>query len=269
MVDASIISDAGIVQIVYGSADGIAYAGNQLLYQGYAGLQDAPEDQDRFGSSLTVGNFDGDRYDDLAIGVPLENYFGTDAGIVQLVWGTFSGVTTDIDLRLSQDLIPDAANETGDHFGWALASGDLDGDDKDDLLIGTPGQDVNGFDQAGSVHVLWGPFNRFSTSWTFHEPHADGIQFGYTLTATDFDDNGLDDLVIGVPFYDYSLPSNAGQVVVYYTYEGYAQAQWLYLDSMTGDTMQPEENDNFGISLAALDEPHSKVKFFYLPAISK
>ncbi len=268
-VGASTISDAGVVQIVYGSADGIAYAGNQLLYQGHDGLQDTPEDQDRFGRSLAVGKFDSDRYDDLAIGAPLEDYFGTDAGIVHIVWGTFSGISTEIDMRLSQDLIPDAANEPGDHFGWALASGDIDGDEKDDLLVGVPGQDVDGFDQAGAVHVLWGPFNRFSTSWSFHEPYADGIQFGYSLASTDFDNNGMNDLVIGVPFYDYSLPSNAGQVIVYYVYEGHAQAQWLYLDSLTGDTMEPAESDNFGISLAVLDEPHTVIKSIYLPLISK
>ena len=45
-------------------------------------------------------------------------------------------------------------SEPGDLFGWALATGDFDGDGFDDLAVGVPEEDVDGVADAGAVHVF-------------------------------------------------------------------------------------------------------------------
>ena len=175
-----------------------------------------------------------------------------------------------MNLRWYQRLLSSSEdNETGDLFGWALASGNFNSDEHDDLAISAAGESYEGIDQAGRIHVLYGPFSPLESYYTFTETHESGIQFGYSLAAGDFDDNGYDDVVIGAPFYGYgSLPDNAGQVVVYFFYEGDIMAQFLYMDSLIGDAIQPVENDQFGLVLAVLDEPNYN-QFIYLPLIRR
>ena len=69
------VSDAGAVQVIYGSATGLAPSagpGNQLWNQN-RGLTGQPEAGDRFGESLAAADFNDDRRADLAIGVPGED----------------------------------------------------------------------------------------------------------------------------------------------------------------------------------------------------
>ena len=58
---------------------------NQLWTQDSYGIQDFAKANDRFGTALAVGNFNGDGYDDLAIGVPGED---GGAGAVNVLYGS-------------------------------------------------------------------------------------------------------------------------------------------------------------------------------------
>jgi len=81
------------------------------------------EAEDRFGFALTAGDFDGDGHDDLAVGVPYEHRSLTDTGIVQILWGTASGLTAINDQLWCQDS-PGVlgTEEADDRFGYALAA---------------------------------------------------------------------------------------------------------------------------------------------------
>jgi FG-GAP repeat protein len=79
----------------------------------------------------------------------------------------------------------DDASETGDTFGHSLFSGDFNGDNRDDLAIGVPFEDVNAgtgtMTDAGAVNVLYGSSNGLSAT----SPRAD--QF-WTQASTEVDD---------------------------------------------------------------------------------
>src|SRR5262245_55368384 len=97
--DSATITDVGAVQVLYGSASGLATAGAQLWTQdGFAGqdIADHPEAGDGFGSALAWGDFNGDGQADLAIGVRGEDLDNPhlptvhDAGAVNVLYGAAS-----------------------------------------------------------------------------------------------------------------------------------------------------------------------------------
>ncbi len=114
--------DAGAVFVLYGSPGGPTATGSQVWTQQTAGVTGEAESGDSFGASLRLGDYDGDGFPDLAIGVPGED-LGTvpDAGVVSLLFGTSTGLSSR-DQLWSQDSsgIVDRA-EAGDAFGSWIA----------------------------------------------------------------------------------------------------------------------------------------------------
>jgi hypothetical protein len=119
----------------------------------------------RWGSSsrsmtFAAGDFNGDGYADLAAGVPDSDRDKTslrDQGGVWVCAGSASGLDYESCRHLSQDGpgMPETS-ENDDHFGAALAAGDLNGDGRADLAIGAPGERVGTVVAAGAVTVLYG-----------------------------------------------------------------------------------------------------------------
>ena len=92
--DIGAIVDAGVVHVMNGSAAGLTATGSQYWNQNSAGIADAVETGDGFGSTLTAGDFNGDGRDDLAIGAPAEDVGATvDAGVVHVLYGSAAGLT--------------------------------------------------------------------------------------------------------------------------------------------------------------------------------
>jgi len=268
-VGSTIYSYAGMVIVAYGSPSGISGTGSELWYQGYSGLQDAVDDQDFFGDALAAGDFNKDGRDDLAIGVPKEDSYGNDSGIVQLLYGDFSGLTADYDLRLDQSMCAGYSIEEYNKYGHALAAGDFNNDGRDDLVVGAPGQSIDGADGAGMVCVLFGP-NLATTTWAWNNPYAaedDG--FGSALAVGDVDDNGFDDLAVAAPFDD----GTAADVGTVYLRRRTAANTWYTtvifdLEDING-TLTPEADDEFGTAMAMLDKPNTHMTILSLPVVMK
>ena len=209
--------------------------------QGTSGVADVPEAGDRFGGALATGDFDGDGYADVAVGVPAEDLGSPvvgDTGGVNVLYGSSSGLTTSGDQFFSQDQLTGsnpASLNPADEFGAALAVGDFDGDGAADLAIGVPleGVVVSGSSRsaAGEVNVLYGGAGvGLSTSGkqAFSSDYPVGMlgtpitndQLGFALAAGDFDGNGSADLAIGVPNDTRGGISEAGAVQVVYGLDG-------------------------------------------------
>jgi uncharacterized protein (TIGR03437 family) len=135
-------SGKGSLHVLLGSGGGIGSGGNQRWFQGKDGLPDDDENNDVFGISLTTGDFNGDGFDDLAIGVPGED---NGRGIAHVVYGTTAGLAAagnQIFAQGFEGMQGDSRN--GDAFGLVLAAGDFGGDFAADLVVGVPNEDGGG-----------------------------------------------------------------------------------------------------------------------------
>jgi hypothetical protein len=214
--------DAGAVNVLYGSADGICNTADDYWHQDITGVKGKSGENDHFGEALAIGNFNGDGYDDLAIGVPGDEVDGVEiAGAVNVLYGSLSGLTADGDQLWHQNSEGiDGVCEAGDFFGASLAVGDFDGDGYDDLAIGTPLEDYAHPDD-GAVTILYGSFDGLipygNQLWTQNSEGIigeceEGDHFGAALAAGDFDGDGFDDLAVGAPTEGWSMQPNEPQL---------------------------------------------------------
>lgn len=271
--DIGSIPDAGAVNILNGySPGGLTGAGGELFYQGVDNFGGAPEPGDRFGFSLTSGNFDGDTYDDLAIGSPFESVDShPHAGAVHVVYGAIAGPDGDSAHLMTQDTVfttPQADAE--DLFGYSLASGNFGPgqdlpDAYDDLAVGVPGDDPS---RSGTVNIMYGSNEGFveaATEWfqgkagnTAAVPGARerGDNFGFAVHSNDFNGDGRADLAIGVPGEDNPRNNEGGVVVLYGSPDGLepgvGPAQFITQES-GGILAKGEDGDLFGAMLTSGD----------------
>ena len=213
-----LIPGAGEVNVIYGSSNGLTNVGDQVWNQESDGILGSGENNDQFGRALTAGDFNGDGYDDLAVGVPSEDVGSgragaippaENAGEVRVLYGSSSGLRgTGSQLwRQGSDGVTGAA-ETRDNFGWSLAAGDFDRDGIDDLAIGVPGQDIGPSTEMGVVNVLYGTATGLSGDrdqvWLLAflgsgVQATSGDRFGTGLAVGDFQNDVFDDLAVGAP----------------------------------------------------------------------
>lgn len=266
--------EQGAVTVLYGTRRGLRTKGSQFLHQDKPGMAgDGAEDEDRFGEVLTVGDFDADRRDDLAVGIRNEGIASggnADDGAVNVIYGTRRGLRTRGSRFLHQDspgMAGDGA-EGDDNFGDSLAAADFDRDGDDDLGIGAGDECItSGLDQlcdAGAVSVVYGSPKGLTTTgsqfWHQGQPGVagDGLEvddrFGETLVVGDFDGDRRGDLAVGLRAEDVVAGGNDtdGAVnVLYGTRQGLTAngSQFVHQGMLAGE--QAEVNDEFGDALGA------------------
>lgn len=260
------IAGAGAVNVIYGSSLGLTASGDQMWHQNVAGIIGGAEAGDQFGSALAAGDINNDGYADLAIGVPNESVGTTaGAGAVNILFGSNSGLTANNDQMFHQN-VPGIAGgaEANDHFGASLVLLDFGADNFADLAVAVPNESIGNIQGAGAVNVMHGgAFGLMSAGDQMWHQDTNGIRggaetddgFGSSLTAADYDNNGFNDLAIGVPYESIGNRDSAGAVnVIYSEFDGLrSNGNQIWHQNSRGIAGGSETNDGFGSAVSSGD----------------
>jgi len=252
------VEEAGTVSVLYSSdvTGRLSGKGNQLWSQNSPGIfgSAAPVE---FGSAVAAGDFNGDGFDDLAIGVPKENPV-FESGIVQILYGSSKGLSATGNQVFSQSNgIVGKGVENSERFGFSLVAADFGHDTSsgcyDDLAISVPGE--------GTVNVIYGSASGLTVSGNQLWDVGEGTSFvALSLAAGSFRQldsvcgkKKISDLVIGVPENTINAQSIAGSVtVIYGTNSGLTETdRQIWTQDSPGIADKAESVDEFGYAVAA------------------
>ncbi|MFD5842299.1 FG-GAP and VCBS repeat-containing protein [Streptomyces chartreusis] len=177
---------AGQLVVLYGTATGVSSAKRHTISQNTTGAPGTAEAGDSFGYDTAFADFNGDGYDDIAVGASGEDVGSdVDGGGLAVLWGSASGITG------KGVTIADPAPTAHDRWGKNLAAGDFDGDGKADLAVGS---------NNATLYVFKGGFNSSGTPggrYTIKPPIMGTDANGpLNLTAGDANGDGRTDLVV-------------------------------------------------------------------------
>ena len=159
------------------------------------------DEDDEAGYSVSgAGDFDGDGYDDLIIGAYRAGPNGSYSGQTYLVFGgaTLGSVINLSSLDGSNGFILNGING-GDNSGYSVSgAGDINGDDYDDIIIGSPKASQNGSYSGESYVIFGGPRLTSNGPLVFNNPNEISVEENTTgivmnLQARLADDSNFDE----------------------------------------------------------------------------
>lgn len=243
-VDSDGISDYAIGAI-NGNGDGVSLSGAVYIYKGGSNSQlikkpSGEEPMDKFGFSIASGDFDGDGYNDIAIGAPFHtpNASLYQQGAVYIYFGP--QFTRSVALH---------ASSTNKGLGWAVASGDINNDGIADFLISASGKVLVYHGGRSFAPVIDSPSGVISNT-------ASG--FGKSIAVLgDYDSDGRREIAIGAPNATINNNSDTGSVYIISgsTYTTLVQINGVNLFDCFGSSIVVDDLDNDGLLDFAIASP--------------
>jgi len=153
-------------------------------------------------------------------------------------------------------------SEPGGQFGASVASGDFNGDGVQDLITGAPFMSSNQKEWNGEAYIVFGDSSFSSSITNFSQippdltvtGYSSGDQLGTSLTSGDYNNDGIDDVVVGV--YNAAASSNKrpGKVYIYYGESTWGNQGFDYVLGKPDVLLAGDDSgDNFGLSLTTRD----------------
>ncbi len=209
-VDAPGVVEAGAAYVLFGTGSAAMPASisasslngvNGFAITGAAVRADA-------GFSVASGDFNGDGYSDVIIGAPGAAHA---SGEIYVVFGHGGGFPASLSAKglngANGVTILGAPKDS--KSGYSVASGDINGDGRADVVIGAVDASPNGLLQAGSAYVVFGSSAGATSSINLNSLNgANGFRIdgaiagqhlGFSVTTADLTGSGYDDVIVGAP----------------------------------------------------------------------
>jgi hypothetical protein len=158
-----------------------------------------------------LGDINGDGYDDVIVGAQQGNYAKLYFG------GAIFDTVADLIFNLPE-------GHSKSNFGWAIGSGDLNGDGYPDIAIGAPNY---GDFSEGKVFIYYGgPLldtipDKKIYNFGFH------YNFGMTITIGDMNGDGVDDLIVGAPIDEMG---STGRIFIYFGNKNFSDTSFIKIE---------------------------------------
>jgi hypothetical protein len=268
--DGNARTNCGEVYIIYGNA----------TFPSTWNLRNTPADVtiygadrgDSFGYSIATGDINNDGFDDILGGAVyadgVNNAKGA-CGEVHVIYGNGT-LPSKIDLATSPANVTIFGVDGNDNAGAAVAAGDVNSDDRDDIIIGAYYADgeTNSVTSCGEVYIIYSNdslpakidlanSSQNQNVTIFGDDRYDNL--GTRLTIGDLNDDNIDDLVMSAIAADgpANARSNCGEVYVLYGNETFKSN---ISASETNVSMYGEDSgDVLGFSIATGDANHDGI----------
>jgi hypothetical protein len=207
----------GAVFVWYGSEDGLSGPGtpasaNWSFYGGQAEARLGGNEPDGIG---TAGDVNGDGFDDLIAGAYAYDNPESSEGSAYVWHGSTSGLSATPDWMAE-------GQEEGLSLGFRVATaGDINSDGYDDVIVSAHGYDVP-LNNAGAALIWYGSVAGLdedgtpaNADWMAAGDQVNGYHGRAVGTAGDVNGDGLDDVIVGTPYYDNPGLEDSGRAYVY------------------------------------------------------
>jgi hypothetical protein len=177
---------------------------------------------DQFGNAITVGDFNNDKIDDIAVGAYNAHNEVSRSGKVYVIFGQSTWSRQSYNFLLDKPNIELVGISSDEGFGMSLSTIDINSDNVDDLLVGSPFSSSEIIKKSGLVYVYFGKSTTASTAvYSSREANvvfygqSENERFGSSISGGHILTGDLNDIIIGAYTSDELSIRQAGKVYFY------------------------------------------------------
>ncbi len=173
-----------------------------------------------FGTSLALGDIDGDGYADVLAGAPAYDFGHSDEGVLFAYLGGGELLSSTHAAQLS-------TGQMGDSLGVSVdGAGDVNGDGFGDVIVGAPNFDGGEVNEGRALIYTGSASGLNAAPFRILEENQASAAFGQSVSAAgDVNNDGLGDVLVGAPGFD-AGESDEGTAFLYLAGSNVAAARF-------------------------------------------